>query len=222
VVTTLAFHGIGEPSRPLEPGEERYWLSEAMFERVLDAVEAAERRGRRIRLTFDDGNKSDVTHALPILARRGLSASFFIIAGRIDQPGSLSAADLAMLKEHGMDLGTHGRTHIPWTRLTTAELRDELEQSCAAIAAATGDPVREASFPLGAYRRRVLSVLRAFDFDHVYSVAGGPSRPGRWLQHRTSLMRTHQAHEIEELLLGVETRALHHKRRAKRLVRRIV
>ena len=64
---TLTFHGVGEPPRVLDRGEADVWVSKKRFVALLDA--AAERDD--VRITFDDGNVSDLEHALPGPTRRG-------------------------------------------------------------------------------------------------------------------------------------------------------
>ena len=75
VVHGICFHGIGVPRRPLEPGEERYWITADAFHTIMDAI--AEIPG--IRISFDDGNASDlrsrVAGAARAKARRGRSSS---------------------------------------------------------------------------------------------------------------------------------------------------
>src|SRR5690349_5004764 len=84
-VFNVCFHGIGRPARLLEPGEDAYWISADTYHRILDSI--APRSD--VRLSFDDGNISDVEIGLPGLLERGLTATFFPLVGRLDQPGSL-------------------------------------------------------------------------------------------------------------------------------------
>ena len=72
----LCFHGVGAPRRELEPGEATCWLEPAQFEEMLDEVVGAP----DVLITFDDGNKSDLDVAMPLLLRRGLVGTFFVIA----------------------------------------------------------------------------------------------------------------------------------------------
>ena len=74
----ICFHGIGTPERTLEPGEDRYWVAIDEFLAMLDAIAAAP----GVRISFDDGNASDIEIALGGLRERDLSASFFVLAGR--------------------------------------------------------------------------------------------------------------------------------------------
>ena len=52
----LTFHGVGEPQRRLDPGEADVWVSRERFLSILDSV--TDRAD--VRITFDDGNASDV------------------------------------------------------------------------------------------------------------------------------------------------------------------
>jgi peptidoglycan/xylan/chitin deacetylase (PgdA/CDA1 family) len=46
---------------------------------------ASGRGGHRVALTFDDGYRDNVTRALPLLARRGARATFYLTAGLIER-----------------------------------------------------------------------------------------------------------------------------------------
>jgi peptidoglycan/xylan/chitin deacetylase (PgdA/CDA1 family) len=180
----LCFHGIGTPDRPLEPGEDRYWISPRLFDEVLGEV-----AGRfDVSISFDDGNASDLEIGLPGLLRHGRTATFFVLAGRLDQPGSLGVADLGELRRHGMTIGSHGMRHVPWRGLTAQEQHREWVDAREVIAAAAGAPVAEAALPLGRYDRTVLHRLRRLGYEHVWSSDRRPSQAGSWLQPRFSLV----------------------------------
>ena len=137
----LNFHGVGDPPPHVDGTELRVWVGAEVLERTLDAVA----RRERIQITFDDGNRSDVELALPALRARGMRARFFVLAGRLGQPGYLGPAELAELAEAGMGVGSHGVRHRPWRSLGTGELREELAGSRAALEDVLGRPVTEAA-----------------------------------------------------------------------------
>jgi peptidoglycan/xylan/chitin deacetylase (PgdA/CDA1 family) len=182
-VINLTFHGIGD-ARPASAGEDRVWLDRARFERILDA--AAEWPDG-VRLTFDDGNRSDVEVALPALTRRGLRATFFVVAGRLGRPGYLDEHDLAALAGAGMGIGCHGMEHRRWRRLDPGTLAEEVSLSRQRLQAATGAPVAAAACPFGAYDRRALAALRRAGYTRVYTSDGGSAVAGAWLQPRTTV-----------------------------------
>jgi peptidoglycan/xylan/chitin deacetylase (PgdA/CDA1 family) len=179
-VLNLCFHGIGTPGRPLEPDEELYWVPESRFTDLLEVIA----QFPQVRISFDDGNKSDAAIALPELKSRDLTATFFVIADRLDQPGSLSSEDVRSLVDGGMTVGSHGMRHRPWRSVNDHELNEELVGAAEAIAQVSGRPVREVACPFGSYDRRVLAAIRRSGFHHVYTVDGGPARSNAWLQSR--------------------------------------
>ena len=84
-IVGICFHGIGTPSAGLEPAAHEYFVSADLFLAVLDETAGMP----SVQLTFDDGYASDVEAALPALAERGLTATFFPLAGMLGQPGYL-------------------------------------------------------------------------------------------------------------------------------------
>lgn len=197
----IIFHGIGTPGRALEPGEAPYWISVAMFEEILDRVAASPLRDR-IRLSFDDGNASDHDVALPRLVARGLTADFFVLSGRIDAPGSLTAAQIRALAEAGMGVGSHGIAHRDWRRIPQAEMEAEVTESRAAIAAVLGRPVTEAGIPFGSYDGRVLAALRRAGYSAAWSSDRGRMDPAAFLRPRTSVQAGMGEAEIAAVLTG--------------------
>ncbi|WP_168207293.1 polysaccharide deacetylase family protein [Microlunatus elymi] len=183
-VSTLCFHGVGTPGRVLEPGEERFWISESRFTEMLDLLAGH----RQVEITFDDSNESDHRLALPQLQQRGLAATFFVIAGRVDTAGSLSSAQLVELAAAGMSIGSHGMDHVSWRSLTTAADRHrEFTEAAVRIEGVTGAKVRRVACPNGQYDRRVLAGLRAHGYERVYTVDGGASWSSAWVRDRYTI-----------------------------------
>jgi peptidoglycan/xylan/chitin deacetylase (PgdA/CDA1 family) len=117
-----------------------------------------------------------------------MTATFFPVAGRVDQPGSLTSAALRELRRNQMCIGTHGMDHIPWRGLDRDQQRREFVLARERLADASGGPILEAALPLGRYDRRVLSRLRRLGYTRVYSSDRSPARPGAWLQPRYSVL----------------------------------
>lgn len=194
----LCFHGIGTCVAEREPGESRYWVTQDAFRRILDVVDDAP----RVSLSFDDGNRSDVDVALPELRERGLTAAFFALAGRLDDPASLSRGDLRELTSAGMRIGSHGWRHVPWHGLSDADAHRELVDARAALAEAAGTPVDQAALPLGRYGRRTLRRLRAASYDAVYTSDRFPARDGAWLRPRYSVTARDTPESVRRILFG--------------------
>ena len=208
----LNFHGIGTPERDLEPGEAPYWITLERFRALLDLVGARPDRDR-IRMTFDDGNSSDVALAAPLLQQRGLKASFFVLAGRIGSIGSLGLEDIAALLRAGMGLGSHGMHHVDWRRLDATGLETELSGSRRRLEDICGHPVVAAAIPFGAYNARVLKSLAAAGYREAYSSDGGPMSEGAFLRPRKTVRADTSLAEIGDFLSGREPLAHRLRRR---------
>jgi len=182
-VVILNVHGIGQVNRPLEPGEDRVWVTVDQFEQVLDAV-----AGRPdVRLTFDDGNASDVEIALPRLIEAKIKAEFFICAGLLGRPERVNADGVRELLAAGMLVGSHGWLHRDWRQVDQTEASEEFVEAHRVLEDLIGAPVTTAAIPFGSYDRHVLYRLRRAKLRRVYTSDGGRARPDAWLQARVSL-----------------------------------
>lgn len=204
----LTFHGIGRTERPLKPGEELVWLNPDQFESALDSVIG---RGD-VQITFDDGNASDVEHALPQLRRRKLTATFFIVAGRLGAPGFLDEGGVRALAAAGMGIGCHGMCHRPWRGLDEQALWEEVVDARRLLEQVVDRPVTEAACPFGAYDRRVLRFLRRHGYRRAYTSDAGAARPGDWLQARNTVRPANGVGVIEGALAEVPTHTPLHQR----------
>ena len=211
----LNFHAVGRPKRALADGEDDVRVDPGQFAEILDVAAARD----DVRLTFDDGNHSDVAAALPELQRRGLRAEFFVCAGRLGTPEFLDEDDLHELRRAGMAVGSHGMDHVPWRRLAPPAIEHEIFRAKQRLEDALQAPVETAACPFGAYDRRTLKALRDAGFEHVYTSDRGWARPADWLVARNTVDRTDSAESIERMLNGLGE-GVPVVDRAKRLVKR--
>lgn len=182
----VCFHGIGEPGRSQEEGEAEYWIERDAYLDILDEIGT----WPNVTISFDDGNASDHDIGLAALVDRGLTASFFVLAGRIDAPGSLSTGQLRALVDAGMTIGTHGMHHVPWPGLDDRQRHVELVEARALIADVIAREVDDAACPLGRYDRTVLRELRRLGYARVYTSDRMASATTAWVQPRYSVRRS--------------------------------
>jgi len=179
----LTFHGIGEPPRPLEPGECSVWLTHEQFLTVLDQAACRE----NVAITVDDGNASDLVHVLPALRERGLTATFFVVAERLGKPHFLDEDGVRALAAAGMEIGCHGLRHRRWRGLDVLALHEELIDAKIILEGVVGRPVTRAACPFGSYDRRVLRAARGCGYERVYTSDRGTAHPDEFLQARNSV-----------------------------------
>ncbi|MCX7888184.1 MAG: polysaccharide deacetylase family protein [Rhodobacteraceae bacterium] len=197
----IIFHGIGTPGPAVPEGERRYWISPARYAAVLDRILALP-DPRAVRITFDDGNISDLSIGLPGLVQRGLTADFFVLTGRLGQPGSLAAEDVRALRAAGMRIGSHGIDHRPWPTLDPETLWAELSGSRLRLTAICGGPVTEAGIPFGSYDARVLRDLRRAGYVRAWSSDGGRIGGDGFLLPRASITADMDDAALDAVLAG--------------------
>jgi peptidoglycan/xylan/chitin deacetylase (PgdA/CDA1 family) len=216
-VVNITVHGIAPTSRELDPDEDQTWVSVEQFEQLLDAV--VERPD--VRITFDDGNASDVEVALPRLVERGLTAEFFLLAGLLGERGRVDHAGVRALMDAGMAIGSHGWSHRDWRRMDQAQARQELSDAHRVLSELTRRPVSRVAIPFGSYDRHVLRLLRSAGVTRAYTSDGGRTRPDAWLQARTSLRHDMDAAWIAGALDSDTSLALRARGSAARAVKRL-
>lgn len=169
-------------------------LSPAVLESLLDALVASGHRvvslaellarpgvPDQVALTFDDGLASVVEEALPILARRHIVATVFVVTdylGRTnDWPGQPAGAprlpmmgweELEALTEAGWGVGSHTVSHPDLTTLTPDRLDAELGCAAEVIEGRLGVTPVALAYPYGAMND---SVVAAAARHHSWAVS---------------------------------------------------
>jgi peptidoglycan/xylan/chitin deacetylase (PgdA/CDA1 family) len=198
-VLVLCYHAVSDdwPS-PLAVTPDRLERQLAMlvrrgyrgvtFERAVTAPPAS----RTLAVTFDDGYRSVLTHARPILDRLGLPATVFVstdfvdIDGPMHWPGiddwlgsahedelrGMTWEQLGALRDAGWEIGSHTCSHPRLSRLADAPLARELSESRRACEARFGT-CRTLALPYGDGDARVLAAAREAGY---VAVAGLPGR----------------------------------------------
>jgi peptidoglycan/xylan/chitin deacetylase (PgdA/CDA1 family) len=214
------YHELSADDRRPAADRRPYVLSVGTFRRHLAAITAGELPARTVgewaglrgttskagapaaqlssvMITFDDGDASNYTHALPMLREARVCATFFVTVGRIGDKGFMGWEEVKALHRAGMEIGSHTLTHRPPARLSDAELRYELTESKKRLEDRLGVPVRSISSPTGFANPRMSDLAQEAGY---IALCGGRIAP------------------VSERVLGVEA-YLALRRRALRLRR---
>jgi peptidoglycan/xylan/chitin deacetylase (PgdA/CDA1 family) len=207
-VVALMYHGVGEPADPREGS--RYTVTVAELEeqlailvrhaRLIDPRTRLARDG--VALTFDDGEATVLTEALPRLERLGARAALFMTTGWIGRPGYLDEDGLRTLKGAGWLVGSHGHTHRFLTTLDASELDDELRRSRDILSAVLGEAPTDLAFPGGRTSPTVERAARNAGYTRFWSSSPGLNRelaPGASIR-RTAIRRGEPAQRFERLV----------------------
>jgi peptidoglycan/xylan/chitin deacetylase (PgdA/CDA1 family) len=159
---------------------------------LLDAHAAGRARGL-VGLTFDDGYADFATRAVPALLRYGFGATVYVVTGRIgaynawDDGGPrkplMTADQIRTVADAGMEVASHGRHHVSLPGTDDTELREELEESRAALEDVVQAPVTGFAYPYGHAGAREVEAARAAGYDHACDIR--PAEPSRHALPRT-------------------------------------
>lgn len=142
-------------------------------------------RGRRVAITFDDGYRSIVELAKPILDRHGMPATVFVPTDHIgtERPMSWAGIDTWVggpderelvpmswdeargLVADGWEIGSHTRSHPHLTELDDAALRIELEGSKEICEGELERPCTSLAYPYGDNDPRVVEACRRAGYE---------------------------------------------------------
>ena len=98
-------------------------------------------------ITFDDNQRTQYTHAFPVLREKGLIGVFYLVTNRLKNKSFILESEVKQMSEWGMDIQSHTIDHATMTYLTLKRLDQELTESRAVLEALTGKPVRHIAYP---------------------------------------------------------------------------
>ncbi|GGS46013.1 MULTISPECIES: polysaccharide deacetylase family protein [Streptomyces] len=149
---------------------------------LLAARARGEGRGL-VGLTFDDGYADFLGNALPLLSRWECTATLFVLPGRLggdnvwDPLGPrkplLTADGIQQAAAAGVEIGSHGLTHVDLTRADDTLLRAETAGSRAALEELTGAPVTGFCYPYGTVDRRAVAAVREAGYGYACAIDPG-------------------------------------------------
>jgi peptidoglycan/xylan/chitin deacetylase (PgdA/CDA1 family) len=193
----LAFHSVGEGPKPLSIPTEVFRRQIAALRdsgctaltisELSARVSAGKVPERAVAITFDDGFRSTLESAKPILDEAGFVASAFPVTGFLGStdhwPGGtgverlMSAADLLRLRSAGWEIGGHTHTHRRLPALAAKDAFYEIQRSTEILEDLLGEPVRSFAYPYGEHNAGVRA-LAAATYDNCLTIGTERVAPG--------------------------------------------
>jgi peptidoglycan/xylan/chitin deacetylase (PgdA/CDA1 family)/glycosyltransferase involved in cell wall biosynthesis len=145
---------------------------------------------RAVAITIDDGYADNFEVAYPVLSRRRLAATIFLVSERIgagndwDDEGAiagrplLSSEQIARMRTGGIEFGAHTRTHRALPDLSDAELEEQVRGSREDLEAVLGEQVEVLAYPYGRHDARVVKVAAAAGLTTACTTRTQAARPG--------------------------------------------
>ncbi len=127
-------------------------------------------------LTFDDGDLTHYTQALPVLDKYGFKATFFIMTAAIGRRGKQHYMDKAQLKDladRGHEIGAHTWDHQNVKKFGAADWPTQIDEPNAKLESITGRPVRYFAYPFGLWNEPALPELEKRGYRAAFALADG-------------------------------------------------
>jgi peptidoglycan/xylan/chitin deacetylase (PgdA/CDA1 family) len=168
IVPILLYHHVGEVLAASDTeNDSTYNVSSAEFEAQLDFLQslgyhtvgvnaialAMMGKGslpeRPIAITFDDGWADQYKHAVPLLTRRGMMATFYIPSRYPGAPDTITWDQLKEMAAQGMEFGSHSQTHPHFAKITGEQLWSEIRMSKVELEKMLGVEILTFAYPFG-------------------------------------------------------------------------
>ncbi len=126
-------------------------------------------------ISFDDGWSDQFTYAFPILEKYRYPATFFVFTNPIGTRGFLTWDNLREMRDAGMTIASHSRSHPFLTKITDPSvLWNEIDGSKQTLEKHLGITVTEFAYPFGQYNDAIVALVKK---------AGYRAARGDYVQH---------------------------------------
>jgi peptidoglycan/xylan/chitin deacetylase (PgdA/CDA1 family) len=193
--TVIVYHGVGssppdrDPYHMLMPIEAFEWQMAflARKRRVvpLEAIlSGSESPGRpAVAITFDDGYRSFLTTAAPVLRRYDFPATLFVPTGWIGdsmrwepQPANavnldiMTAEEIRSCQAMGYEIASHGHAHAHMAALAPEVAQADVAESMSRLTAILGHQPRYLAYPWGEHSATVRGAVERAGFEAAFSI----------------------------------------------------
>jgi peptidoglycan/xylan/chitin deacetylase (PgdA/CDA1 family) len=164
--------------------------------------------GKALAVTFDDGYRSVLTDAFPILAALGVPGTVFVPTDFVGAtvaawPGTdcwigtahehelmpMTWEELGILQDAAWEVGSHARTHARLVAVGDAELADELVGSRAEIERELGERCVSLAYPYGETDVRVVRAAHAAGYGAACTLTASFTRASTLTWPRVGVFR---------------------------------
>jgi peptidoglycan/xylan/chitin deacetylase (PgdA/CDA1 family) len=130
-----------------------------------------------VALSFDDASAGQYTHALAILQRLAMPATFFVMTVVLGRPNWLSGDDVRALDAAGMTIASHTWDHHPVTTYGDKDWAIQLDKPRAQLEQIVGHDVDLFAYPYGLWNPPALPHVQAAGYRAAFQLTGQPPDP---------------------------------------------
>jgi peptidoglycan/xylan/chitin deacetylase (PgdA/CDA1 family) len=132
-------------------------------------------RAHHVVLTFDDAWADNHAHALGPLSEHRLPAMLYAPSRLLGTPGYMTRTQLLEMRDGGLTIGAHSRTHPDLRACGPGQLESEVRGSKEDLEDLLGKPVTSFAYPTGLANDQVRAAVAAAGYTTAVS-----TRPGWW------------------------------------------
>lgn len=225
----LMYHQIDTPvsaqeqrfcTPPHDFAQQMQWLADngyraAGIDTIVDhVVGGAALPANTVHITFDDGFVGVLEHALPTLQRHQMPATLFAVPQRVGLTNDwmhrrgaprralLSGAQLRLLADEGVTIGSHTCSHARLTEVDLDDARREITASKDELESILGRAVNHFAYPYGLLNDAVREMVVDAGYRSACSTRPGFIRPGedRFLLRRIDIAGTDRPWQFRQKL----------------------
>lgn len=144
-----------------------------------------ERQGRIAVLSFDDGYRDNLEHALPVLLNFGFTATCYVVVQEIGRHNAwddgvigvrkrlMDAGEIRAWLAGGMEIGSHSLSHPRLSKLTSMQKRLEIVDSKQALEDHFGVRIEHFCYPYGDFDDECASIVRSAGYRSAVTTQRG-------------------------------------------------
>ena len=169
-----------------EENKYKYSISQFDFDAQLNMIEQASlnvltaddlinktihkyKNGSDLLITFDDGHLSNFNIAMPLIANKGLKATFFITTDWIGKKNYMNERQIFEMFKQGMSIQSHGKTHNFLDEMSEEDVYDELSSSKLKLENIVGQEVLSLSIPGGRLNNTVIKCAKTVGYKNIFT-----------------------------------------------------
>ncbi len=154
------------------------------------AAKASDGGQKYAAITFDDGSKSVYSKGFKVLKDNGVNATVFMVSGLIgglnewdigngeEIDEMLGLPELKEMREYGIEIGAHTRTHPHLTRVSPREAYNEMASSREDLEKLLGVNINFLAYPYGDYDESVKQLAKKAGFEGACTTKTGIVKKG--------------------------------------------
>lgn len=141
---------------------------------------------RNLVLTFDDGCESLYFNAFPLLKKYGIKAVIYVVANSIgarnvvweqnenkDPISILTKEQILEMTSYGIEIGSHLCNHVHLPKLSSNEIKHELQESKLLLENVLGQKIYSVAYPFGSYNNEVLEIAKEVGYQFGVTTKSG-------------------------------------------------